>query len=417
MTKPNLFHFFCFSLLILSLSTACTDKESELGLNLVDPATIYNGKTETLLANTAYSLRDDSLRTSGYSFCIIGNRYDTLYGYASSELYTRIGLASGTNSIDFSNVNIDSVVLTLVIDELYPNPTASYNFHFEVMQLAEIVDTIDYYSTDTLKVNETKLFFDQTVTVGVQDSVVSLKLDPSIYDILKQSGSNTDFSNATKGLRIRIVDDADRGMVTLNLAALRTCMTAYYHYPYGDDTTLMSYRFLVGTGVQHFTHFYHNYTGTIFADADSVDGTDRLFLEPLAGHNVKLNFNNQLQAFRAAHPLAVIHHAELLMPVIAASSTEDYPSQIIVSRCTDSNEVYIPDQVDAYTYHGYDGTYDADRGLYRVRITQHIQDLLREGGDPGTLLMLDARRSSARQVVLAGRNASDPIKIVIVYSE
>lgn len=407
-----IFHFLFFILLF----TACSDKESDLGLNMVDPSTLYNGKTATFNADNAYSLRDDSLRTSGYSFCIIGNRNDALFGKASSELYTRIGLASGTTSINFDEVSIDSVVLTMVIDELYPDTTADYNFHFEVMQLAEKVDTIIYYATDALPVDPTKVFFNQTVTVGAYDSIITLKLDPSIAQVLNQSGSEEDFAEATKGLRIRIVDDdADEGMVTLNLAALQTCLTAHYHY--GTDTTQMYYKFLVGTGVQHFTHFEHDYTGTIFAGVDSIDGASLLYLEPLGGYNVKLNFDAQLQAFREAHPLAVIHHAELVMPVAATSNTAPKPDQIIVSRCTDSNETYIPDFYDAYTYNGYDGTYDEAKGVYRVRITEHLQHLIREGRDPGMLLTLNSRRSSARQVALAGRSATDPIKIEIVYTE
>ena len=393
---------------------SCSEKETELGLNMVDPATIYNGKSVTFIADTAYSLPDDSLRTSGYSFCIIGNRTNALFGKATSELYTQIGLAAGMNSIDLNEVSIDSVVLSMVIDELYPDTAANYSFHFEVMQLSEKVDTIIYYATDVLPVDPTKVFFNQTVTVGAHDTVINLKLDPSIKEVLNHSGTSEEFSDHAKGLRIRIVDDADEGMLSLNLAALQTCLTAHYHY--GSDTTAMTYKFLVGTGVQHFTHFEHDYTGADIA-TETLDGALRLFLEPLGGYNTKLCFDRQLKAFHEAHPLAVIHYAELLMPVIPSTGTEPMPDQIIVLRCTDSNEVTIPDQYDAYTYHGYDGTYDASRNLYRARVTEHIQRLLREGSDPGMLLTLNSRRSSARQVVLAGNKAATPTRIEIVYSE
>lgn len=406
---------FSAAILLLLTATACSDKETELGLNLVDPQTLYQGKTFTFSADTAYSLRDDSLRTSGYSFCIIGNRNDALFGKASSELYTQIGLAAGTSTIDFNEVDIDSVVLTLVVDELYPDTGAGYNFHFEVVQLAEqVVTDTTYYATDQLPVDPTKVFFNQTVFVDAHDTVINLKLAPEIKDVISLSGSSDEFIASTKGLRIRIVDDADDGMLSVNLAALQTCLTAHYHY--GTDTTAMYYKFLVGTGVQHFTHFTHDYTGTMFAGQTTVDGSASLYLEPLGGFNVMLSFDRQIQAFHEAHPLAVIHHAELLMPV-ASSGTSPMPDQIIVSRYTDSTEVFIPDYIDAYTYHGYDGQYDTDRNLYRARITEHMQQLLREGRDPGLLLTLNSRRSSARQVVLEGRTSTDPVKIVIVYTE
>ena len=115
--------------------------------------------------------------------------------------------------------------------------------------------------------------------------------------------------------------------------------------------------------------------------------------------------------------MAVIHHAELQMPVIATTNNAPKPDQVIVSRCTDSSETYIPDFYDSYTYHGYDGTYDESRNIYRVRITEHLQSLLREERDPGMLLTLNSRRSSARQAVIAGSNVAEPIKIVFVYTE
>ena len=112
--------------LLLAL-TACNDKETEIGLGLTDPATLYNGKADTIYASSAYSLRDDSLLTSNYSFGIIGNYNDPTFGRVSSTLYSQIGLASGMSSINFDEVTIDSVVLTLVSDGLFPDTDGTYN--------------------------------------------------------------------------------------------------------------------------------------------------------------------------------------------------------------------------------------------------------------------------------------------------
>jgi len=401
--------------MLLTAATACSDKESELGLNLVDPATLYNGKTATFYTNEAYSLFDDSLRTSNYSFGIIGNLDDPLYGKVSSVLYSQIGLASGMSSINFDEVTIDSVVLTFVINELYPDTSGVYNFRFEVMQLAEQVqtDTI-YYSSDTLPVDPSKVFFNDVVAVGAHDTLVSLKLSPDIKEVLSQTGESEEFIAATKGLRIRIVETSDEGMMSINFAALQTCMSAYYHY--GEDTNSYHYDFLVGSGAAHFTHFSHDYTGTAFGAAQIAGGTN-LFLTPLAGYNVHLSFDNALQSFRRDHPLAVIHYAELLMPVSSDVTSLPMPDQIVVNRCTDSTDTYIDDYIDAYTYHGYDGKYDSERGLYRARITEHFQNILREGRDPGMTLVLNSRRSSARYTKLLGSSDPNPVRIEIVYTE
>ena len=402
--------------LLLLAATACTDEESELGLGLTDPATLYNGHTDTLCADMAYSLRDDSLVTSNFSYGIIGNHTDATFGRVSSMLFTQIGLASGMSTINFDEVNIDSVVLALVVDGLYPDTTASYSFHFEVMQLAEqLLSDTDYYSFDTLAVNPSATFFNAPVTVTAHDTVVRLRLSTNINSVLSQSNDSAGFMAATKGLRIRITDAGDEGMLSINFASTLTCMTAYYHY--GTDTMPYNYQFLTGAGVTHFTNFRHDFSGTIFNGQDSLDGSQLLYLVPLAGYNIRLGFDTELKAFHAAHPMAVIHHAELLLPT-ASSAPTLYPEQLVALRVNDGGTLsFIPDYADAYTYRGFDGKYDENRGLYRLRVTQHLQQLLRQGCDNGMSVMLDARRSSARRTILNGPQASNPPKIVFVYTE
>ena len=49
--------------LLLALCTlaACADEETDLGANLMGGETLYNGKSYTMYADTAYSRRDDTL--------------------------------------------------------------------------------------------------------------------------------------------------------------------------------------------------------------------------------------------------------------------------------------------------------------------------------------------------------------------
>lgn len=406
--------------LLLVPAAACTDKETEIGLNLVDSTTLYDGKTHTLYANAAYSLRDDSLATSNYSFGIIGNYTDPLFGKVSSELYTQVAIASGMNTIDFDEVTIDSVVLCLTVDALFPDTASDrvYNFHFKVEQLDEAVmsDTI-YYSNRQLPVKPGAVFFDATVNVTPQDSVVYLKMNSSINDVLKYNGTSEEFLEHVKGLKVSILDDASEGMLGISFAATKTCLRAHYHLAVSTgETTWSVYEFLVGTGAAHFTHFSHDYTGTMFDGNDSIDGSQLLYLEPMAGYNARLSFDADLRAFHEAHPLAVVHHAELLMPLAAAAPAE-HPEKLVALAVGDSTDVAIDDYIDRYTYSGFDGTYDAVRDLYRIRITQHLQGLLRSGADPGMSVVLDARRSSGQRTVICGPQAATPVKIVLVYTE
>ena len=65
----------------------------------------------------------------------------------------------------------------------------------------------------------------------------------------------------------------------------------------------------------------------------------------------------------------------------------------------------------------FDGTYDESRNCYRMHVTQHVQGLLRGASDPGTLLVLNSRRSSAARAIINGLSNPDHIRIELIYSE
>lgn len=417
-TKISFLTFLFASLCLVSL-VSCTDEESELGIDLIDSTTLYEGQCDTLYADNAWSELEDSLQTSNLSFGIIGNYHDATFGTVSSTLYTQLALPSNANDIAFDSMIIDSVVLSFAKTQLYPDTSAVYHFHFEVKQLAEplLTDTV-YYSFDQLPVDEGTCFFNATIPVTYYDTVVSLRLDSSINSVIRRSATAEDFLAETKGLRLRILNSSDPGMVTIDFSSVNTCLRAYYHYVYAADTITGTYTFLLGTGTSHFTHFAHDYSGTLFASGNSFPGTYRLYLDPMAGHRVRLKFDNAIQAFHAAHPWAVIHHAELLLPVAPEALGGDQPEQILtLGRDESGRDLYIDDLVNVHDLLGYDGTFHSDLGLYRIRVAQHLQGLLRLGHDLGFMLQISACRHAAQRTVLNGISATNKPRIAIVYSE
>ncbi|MBR4739202.1 MAG: DUF4270 family protein [Bacteroidales bacterium] len=405
--------------LLLLAATACTDEESGIGVNLVDGNTLYNGHQATLTANRAISVRDSSLQTSNYSYGIIGNYQDAgaVFGKVSSVLYTQIALDNSTSSINMADNIIDSVVLTLVKERTYPDSTATYNFHFEVMQLATPLRDTVYYCYDTLPVNPSAKYFDQNVSVGLTDSVVRLKLDNSISTILNQTGSAEEFLNATNGLRIRITDAGSMGMLGINFSATKTCLTVYHRYS-SEDTVDATYTFQLGSKTVRFTHFEHDYSGSATGGADSLDGSTALYIEPLGGYNILVSFDSAVHAFVEAHPTATIHYAELLVPVTAATAMTPPDRLLAVGKRANGTESYIDDlMMDVITMARFDGTYDATRNCYRLRVTQHLQGMLREGADYGLLLVHNSRRSAATGAVINGLSATDHIRIELTYTE
>ena len=400
------------ALMLLGGLCSCTDEESELGMNIVDGNTLYNGKTHTLTIDRAVSVRDDSLLTSNYNFGIIGNYHDATFGQVTASLYTQISLPDNSGSINFSQVVIDSVVLTLIKDGLFPDSSHTYNFHFEVVQLEEplLSDTL-YFCSNTLSPNTSAVYFDDVVSVSPYHDTISMKLAPTINQVLTQTASAEEFSEATKGLRIRLTNSGDEGMISINMAATMTCLTVYYRNQ-ASDTTSSQFVFLMGTSTSHFQNFSHTYNGTLDG-SDSLDGSTKLYFEPLGGYNIYLSFDNALRAFAAAHPYAAIHHAELLLPV--ADDAPDIKPSGIMAMTDYRASLGVP--IVDYAYGGTDGYYNSDTKCYRLRVTHYLQDLMRNGKNSGMTLLLDSRISNAARTFINGTTASNPIRIEIVYTE
>ena len=393
--------------LLLAICTlaACADEETDLGANLMGGETIYNGKSYTMYVDTAYSLRDDSLITSGNTKIVIGNYTDATFGTVSAQFFTQITLPSTNQNINFGEVTIDSVVLSLAIDSLFPDTSLTYSMHFEVMHLAEPLSADStYYSFCSVPVDAGGVLYNETKQVKGGAGVVNLVLGGSINSILSLTANSDEFAELTKGLRISIVAaSSDDGMLAVDLSQTATRIRA--HYRYGDDTAY--YDFSISNGI-HFSHFVHNYSGTVVNGQKSVDGGNRLYLEPLAGYNAVVGYDRALRAFRAEHPLAVVHRAELLLPV-ATEAPAKLPQRLIAI----TGKRYITDYISA----GVDGYYNSDNKCYRLRIPLHMQELLRSGFDNGTKLLIDSRSSVVTRTILNGYNETDRPKIELEYTE
>jgi hypothetical protein len=421
--------FSCMAALTLLFCFAsCDEEESEIGVALQDQATLYDGIIDTAYCR-AVTVLDDSLVTSGQSNTLLGNYSDPVFGTAEAIFYSQITTFSN-GGVEFDeNCVIDSVVLSLYIASLFPDDEAtSHNLHFEVRQLAEnnLTDTT-HYSTEELEVSNVE-YFNGVVNLATSDSmVVKMRLNDNFLPLLvnKKYDNSAAFVEASKGLRIRLLNDGTPIMATVNLASAATTLTTYYRYIVGEDTISRTFDFSVGHSSPRYSQFKNNYNGVLSTfntnRTDSVDGSRYLYLSPMGGTNVKLDFNAFVTQFSRQHPFAVIHYAELVLPL--ADIAPDAKPSLIAALKYDSEGVTssIPDMYDQFTYSGFDGTYSEERGGYRMRITQHLQKLMKQGVDYGTLLLLSGRRSAAEHTVVNGCDATatagSPVLIRFVYTE
>lgn len=410
--------------------TSCSEEETELGLDLQDPATVYNGICDTAYCN-AYTVYDDSLLTSGLSNVLIGCYHDDVFGSSEAMLFTQVTSPNG-EGVEFDQYcHIDSVILSLAVSDIFDGNgiTKGYhNLHFEIYQLAEgLMKDSAYYAFDELPVSG-RCFYNGIVRLAESDSmVVNLKLNSNFIDLIDNHSYATveDFNEAVKGIRIRLVNDGTPQMITANLAASSSRLSAYYSYNNGGDSIYRFYEFDIGNKATHFSHFSNAYTGALATFntniADSLDGSRYLYLCPMGGTNVKLDFSAFVEQFTQAHPYAVIHYAELILPVadIAPSAK---PDMIAALKCyLDGTSANIPDMFDAFTYDGFDGTYNEATNCFRLRVTQHLQRIVNSRQDLGTLLVINGRRSSAKHTVLNGSSRTatgdNAVRLQFVYSE
>lgn len=412
------------------IPTACEDDDTSIGIGMQDPSTLFKGTWDSISGSniTAYTSLDSNLRTSGYTTAMIGHYSDPTYGYVEASLYTQLGL-TGTSGIRFGDIHatIDSVILTMVIDQVYP-PKSSAHLHLKVSQLSERLYTDSNYSSNHSIATGT-VFYNGDYNYIDTNRIISLKLGGDIENLFTDTYENQDdFQDRFKGLCIQSEpSQSDDIMLSFNFTASNNKVRIYYTFE-GDTN---HYDLQLGCNsttsqLTHFCKFSHDYSSTIFAPLfngtkDTIGGTQKLYLEPLGGMEFTINIDQFVRQFHANHPLATIHYAEILLPVSADADTI-HPELINAYKqysngasmmITDGNSV-----LNSYTYNGYDGTYNKKKGYYRIRCTQHLQELMREGHDNGTLFLLNERRFKAPRTIINGpSNNTDPLKIRFVYTE
>lgn len=420
--------FGILSLLVCTLCmgfVACTEDESDLGMGLQDPTSIFDGKVCDTITATAVTVLDDSLLTSNYSVGVIGYYRDNVFGEVKASMYTQAALSTPSTGVSFVNTDIDSVVVSLVTTGVFPgneDTNTVHNLYFEVYEIAEdmYLDS-NYYATDNKALGAK--FFDGNINFKSTDTIVNLKLNESVYSKFANNefASSDDFYATLKGLCIRMnYSGEDNYMVYVNYWATATLMTVYYKNEYNDTN---QYAFLFDKTAAHFNRYEHNYSGTPLSAfqtnrTDSIFGADMLYLEALGGTSIKFGFPYLIE-WGKQHPNAIIHQAELFVSVPDDPINDNHPSSLICYYTTPSGTLAtIPDMVDGILSEGFDGKFDASKRYYRMRITRQIQHILDgKSPDKGMRLYVNSRRSSADRCTISGTATDNPMKLKIIYTE
>ena len=422
----------CTAFVLLSY-TSCTNEDTDFGRDLTDPSAWYNGTLCDTLSLEAYTCREDSMTTSNYMNGVIGIMQDNVFGKTEAAMYTQAALST-TGGISFQNDVIDSVVVSLAITDFFSNDKKDSNYVFSArMKILPLADPMSpdstYYSCSDIQCLR-MIYFDSSLRIKITDTVVRMKLIKSaIMPIFENKvyGNNEEFQTALKGLKIILEpegSDANNMMLCVNYAASNTGLNVHFHSD--NDTLPLKYSFVFsGSSAAHFNSYRHIYTTSplsVFESnvKDSVSGTQKLYIQPLGGTYIKMRFPTMKQ-WSEQHPNAVIHHAQIVLPVDASSdNTGDKAKRLLCYRYRTSDTVaLIPDMMDALLSGGFDGNYDSDKNQYRMRVSRQIQQMVSGVPNYGLAMYIDARRISPYKTILCGTDKTLPkhAKLEIIYSE
>ena len=232
--------YLVLGILLLIVPTACEEDDTSIGSNLQDDATLFNGICDTIYGAdiTAYTVYDSNLRTSGYTTAMVGHYSDATFGKVEATLYTQVGL-TGSSGIRFGEIGatIDSVIVTLVVKETFPNSTSA-NIHFKVSQLASRLYFDSTYSSSQ-SIETGTVFFNDNYHYEDSIKTIRLKMGGDIAELLAATYSNQeDFQNRFKGLCIETVtSQSDPVLFTFNFEASDNKVSVYYTY---EDRKLWS---------------------------------------------------------------------------------------------------------------------------------------------------------------------------------
>jgi hypothetical protein len=132
-------------LLALFLTVGCKKKDSNIGVNTIDPDEMLNSAQVDTFSLTTFTIKEDSIISDNPAYAVLGSYNDPKFGTFNGNFYTQFRL-SGTNPNfgDISTITIDSMILGLEYAGYYGSFTNQTLEVFEMTESIHIDST--YYS-------------------------------------------------------------------------------------------------------------------------------------------------------------------------------------------------------------------------------------------------------------------------------
>ncbi|MBK5285849.1 MAG: DUF4270 domain-containing protein [Bacteroidia bacterium] len=411
---------------IVSGVSSCKDPDI-IGLDVQPPGDKINLTYSDTTTITAYTIREDSLRTDETSLQLLGSYMDSVFGRTDASIYAQAVLSSA--GVNFDSLPVaDSLVLSLAYKGYYGD-TTQQTFH-----VYRVIDDMSYdsayYSNKTFQYEPVELG-SATVIPAPNDSVLiygvktapHLRINISSFgdSLVAHSGqsqlaNNTNFLAYFKGIYIK-ADNAmnDGAILYFNLFASQSKMTLYYHNAINDS---LHYDFIFSSTSARMTNFNHDYTTTPVAAqlSDSANGTNLVYVQSMAGVKTKIRFPHIMDYINDG--MIAINKAEVEITV-SDSSTAHWavpPKLLLLGVDSVGTPVFLPDQFEGAFYYG--GDYNSTERKYKFNVARYIQNiLLGKTKDYGLYLAVSGGSVQANRAIICGAtHSSSRMKLNLYYT-
>lgn len=371
-----------------------------------------------------------STKMLGYAF--LGNNNDPVFGISNFDFFTQFSLSTESQTWG-DNAVADSVVLNLTYNGYYGDTT-----EYMTVRAYEILE--DMYVDSTYRSNMVLECSDEELSNHVfsprphtapdtilDRGVLRIPINPSLGTKFIENeshlSSNDEFKEFFKGLRLKCdITNAEAAICYFNMTHSYTYLRVYYH----NDTDTLHYDFRVTSSDVRYNHYYHDFEAALtpITFNDTVNNA-KLYVQGAAGTRVWINFPNLQEWANSLNDYVVINDAKLILSE-AVSDTAEYapPTKLVIAGAkfdTDTTYALIPDQLVGSEYYG--GSYNATEGKVWFRITEYIQNVIKNGNYAtecnGLLIYVDQGSYTPRRWAFHGPQSDSldkRVRLEIVYS-
>ena len=434
---------FIVSVLLSIFFLAC-NKVSDFGEDLGLDDVIDVDFTTEIPISWAVEIGDTILaysETTVLTSYLCGKFQDPKFGIATANLNFQVNLSAPP---EFENATFDSVVLSIAYDTTlqgYGNVNTAQSYR--VYELDEdLVESQDYYSNYDPAIGELlgaridvePRFGQNTVVVeptpiGLDTflfpPVLRFRLDDAFGEKILFADSMffqslDNFRLLVKGFSMQPLNEAD-GIHNFDLSSPFTRLNVYYSQ---GDTLPLIHTFPVLSNSVRFSTFSHDYAGTEIDNALNNDVDSLLFLQSMQGIAAVLEFGDLL-----ALEATAINNAILELTIFEEEENQDslYPlidQLIMIAVDEEGNRSFISDLGEFLGssalptfFGGSPIENNSGQSVYRMNITQYLQEVLRGESSARVEILSANRTSSAARSIVYGPNSSFPPIIRVTYTD